>query len=200
MLTSTNLFRLEPFGLGKDQSYSWVHMDVTKYNDYLQDKFFVKEQSLIIGKKVIDIAKGLNLDKLCSCGGDFKPQAAKKPIQSKYKWSHSPFGNKIAEKESGNKYNICNKTKIGKNGKREVEVITNVKVVDTKIKDIVQKQKNKDLFAVGRYQLVPKTLNAAIAALKIDVDKNLDEEMQDRIFDEYLIKIKRPTIIFRRGW
>jgi len=43
----SNLFRLEPLELGKDQSYSWIHMDVTTYNDYLQDNFFVKEQSLI---------------------------------------------------------------------------------------------------------------------------------------------------------
>ncbi|AUS05682.1 hypothetical protein C1A40_09495 [Tamlana carrageenivorans] len=51
-----NNFRLEPIGLGKDQSYSWIHMDVTKYEQkYLTDKFFVKKQSLIKGKPLNEL-------------------------------------------------------------------------------------------------------------------------------------------------
>jgi hypothetical protein len=49
--------------------------------------------------------------------------------------------------------------------------------------------------AVGRYQLIPKTLNAAISSLGLDVNQNLDKEAQDKIFDEYLISVKRPKII-----
>lgn len=48
---------------------------------------------------------------------------------------------------------------------------------------------------MGRYQLIPKTLNSAIEKLGLNIDEKLDEEMQDKIFDEYLIKIKRPKII-----
>lgn len=63
------------------------------------------------------------------------------------------------------------------------------------IKEIQTKQKDRDVFAVGRYQLIPKTFSGAINSLSLDLNAFLDEEMQDKIFDEYLIKIKRPKII-----
>jgi|GEM_PF-3008752 len=112
----------------------------------------------------------------------------------KYKWSHSEFGNLIAEKESRNSYNLCNKTKII-NGVRKVFEVNNVKVIENSIKEIQDKQKGKELFAVGRYQIIPKTLKLAIVSLELDINKKLNQEMQDRIFDEYLIAKKRPKII-----
>jgi len=45
-----NSYRLEPIGTGKDESYSWIHMDVVKFeNKYKTDEFFVKEQSSVKG-------------------------------------------------------------------------------------------------------------------------------------------------------
>ena len=38
-------------------------------------------------------------------------------------------------------------------------------------------------------------MNSAINSLGLDTNEKLNEEMQDKIFDEYLIKIKRPKII-----
>ncbi|WP_282116359.1 peptidoglycan DD-metalloendopeptidase family protein [Cellulophaga baltica] len=111
-----------------------------------------------------------------------------------YKWAYSYFANIIAEKESNNNYNLCNKTK-KVNGVRKVFVVRDVKVVETTIKEIQKKQSDKELFAVGRYQLIPDTLNLAISTLGLDVDQRLDEIMQDRIFEEYLIDKKRPQII-----
>lgn len=182
------VFRLEPIGLGKDQSYSWIHMDVTKYTSYLDDKYFVKLQKDIEGDKLINIASKLKLTDLCNCGG-FKSNIQQKPKEKvKYKWSHSEFGNLIAKKESSDNYNLCNKTKGG------LKVVRDVDVVNTKIKDIVKKQTDRDLFAVGRYQLIPITFNAAIKSLSLDLNSNLDAETQDQIFDEYLIKVKRPKI------
>lgn len=107
----------------------------------------------------------------------------------KYKWAHSEFGNLIAQKESSDNYNICNQTKGG------LKVISNVRVVNLTIKQIQEKQAAKDVFAVGRYQLIPNTLNDAITKLKLNINDKLNEEMQDKIFDEYLIKLKRPKII-----
>jgi vgrG protein len=63
------------------------------------------------------------------------------------------------------------------------------------IEEIQKLQSKRDIFAVGRYQLIPKTLNAAVLNLGLDVKQKLDEENQDKIFDEYLIKAKRPQII-----
>ncbi|MGQ1911699.1 hypothetical protein ACT3CE_18205 [Marinifilum sp. RC60d5] len=110
-------------------------------------------------------------------------------IVGEYFLAHSAFANLIAKKESNDNYNLCNKTKGG------LSVVNNVNVIETKIKDIQQKQKDRDIFAVGRYQLIPNTLNSSIISLELDIDKNLDEKMQDRIFEKYLITIKRPEII-----
>jgi hypothetical protein len=50
----TNSYRLEPIGIGKNESYSWIHIDVVKFEDkYKKDEFFVKEQSSVKGKTLI---------------------------------------------------------------------------------------------------------------------------------------------------
>jgi len=183
------VFRLEPIGLGKDQSYSWIHMDVTKFNNYLEDKYFVKQQKDIEGDKLVKKAFDLKLNNLCNCDG-FKSNDKQKPQEKyKYKWSHSEFGNLIATNESKDNYNICNKTKGG------LKIVNDVDVINTTIRDIISKQASRDIFAVGRYQLIPITLNAAIESLSLDLNSKLNAETQDKIFDEYLIKIKRPDII-----
>ncbi len=106
-----------------------------------------------------------------------------------YRWAHSPLGLLIAEKESNNNYNICNKIKGG------LRVVRSVKVVMLSIREIQEKQKSGKIFAVGRYQLIPITLKAAVKELKLDINQKLSESMQDRIFEEYLISKKRPQII-----
>jgi hypothetical protein len=72
MPNKSNKFRLEPIGTGKDESYSWIHMDVTKFNDYLNDSFFVKSQNEIIGKNIAQLANELGFKDMCNCGGGFK--------------------------------------------------------------------------------------------------------------------------------
>ncbi|WP_130224892.1 hypothetical protein [Escherichia sp. E13S3] len=52
-----------------------------------------------------------------------------------------------------------------------------------------------DMFATGRFQIIPSTLRSAVEELKLDVNSLYDESMQDKIFEEYLIKIKRKPII-----
>jgi len=105
------------------------------------------------------------------------------------KWAHSPFGNLIAQFESGGDYNICNETLGG------LSVVRDLKLTELTIKQVQEKQTARDIFATGRYQIIPKTLNSAINALKLDTSLKYDEVLQDKIFDEYLIDIKRPPII-----
>jgi hypothetical protein len=51
-----NSYRLEPIGTGKDESYDWIHIDVVKFEDtYKKDVFFIKEQSLVMGKKLFNM-------------------------------------------------------------------------------------------------------------------------------------------------
>lgn len=50
------------------------------------------------------------------------------------------------------------------------------------------------LFAVGRYQFIPRTLGAGIKKLQLDDSERFTSELQDRLFNEYLIPEKRPEI------
>ncbi len=63
------------------------------------------------------------------------------------------------------------------------------------ISEVMQAQKNRDMFATGRFQIIPSTLQDAVNKLKLDTSKIYNEEMQDKIFEEYIIKIKRPSFI-----
>ena len=51
------------------------------------------------------------------------------------------------------------------------------------------------MFATGRFQLIPDTLSAAVKCLNIDTNLKYDSAIQDKIFNEYLIKVKRKALI-----
>lgn len=51
------------------------------------------------------------------------------------------------------------------------------------------------MFAVGRFQIIPSTLCGAIETINLDKSSLFNKETQDLIFNEYIIKIKRPEII-----
>lgn len=186
-----NIFNLESTDVG---ATTWVHYDVREFDSiYLKDIFFVKTLADLNGKNIVSLALELGFMNTCSCTGGGSAKAdtkdTTKKIDSKYKWSHSEFGNMIAKKESSDDYNKCNKTKGG------LKVVNDVKVTESTIKEIQQKQSDRDVFAVGRYQLIPNTMKSAVTSLGLDKNGKLNEEMQDKIFDEYLIKVKRPKII-----
>ncbi|WP_336356510.1 hypothetical protein [Pseudomonas granadensis] len=63
------------------------------------------------------------------------------------------------------------------------------------IAELQQKQKDRDIFAAGRYQMVPDTINGAVKKLELASTLKFDEETQDKIFEEYLIKVKRKAFI-----
>ena len=50
------------------------------------------------------------------------------------------------------------------------------------------------VFAVGKYQVIPDTMDGAIASLRLDRNQPFSPQLQDRIFSEYLMKDKRPTV------
>lgn len=50
------------------------------------------------------------------------------------------------------------------------------------------------LFAVGKYQIIPSTLSAAVNKLSLNRDELFTPEIQDRIFSDYLIVHKQPAV------
>jgi hypothetical protein len=62
------------------------------------------------------------------------------------------------------------------------------------VADIQRGQRNHDFNAVGRYQIIGSTLDAAVKALRLTGYEKFDRALQDRIFNEYLIGQKRHAI------
>lgn len=50
------------------------------------------------------------------------------------------------------------------------------------------------LFAVGKYQIIPRTMDSAVEHLHLDPSQKFTPELQERIFADYLIAEKRPAI------
>ena len=106
----------------------------------------------------------------------------------KSNWQESPFVNLLGKVESKNDYsayNILNPLR-----SRYKTNLTNLT-----INQLQEKQNNEEIFAAGRYQIIPKTLSLAANYLKIDTSLKFDKIMQDRIFYDYLIRVKRKEII-----
>lgn len=49
------------------------------------------------------------------------------------------------------------------------------------------------LFAVGRYQVIPDTMRAAVKALKLDINQPFTPALQDKIMTDFLIKNRKNT-------
>lgn len=50
------------------------------------------------------------------------------------------------------------------------------------------------LFAVGKYQMIPKTLNEAVTKYGLKPDQKFDKDLQERLFRDYLVGSKRPDV------
>ncbi|MFM5169582.1 hypothetical protein ACEUAX_21490 [Aeromonas veronii] len=107
----------------------------------------------------------------------------------RYRWAHTSFANFLASVESNNDYSAYNKTtpKLKSFYKTDLTSLT--------LNELMQKQKEREVFAAGRYQIIPNTLKDAIMYLSLDISLKFDEETQDRIFDEYIIRVKRKKFI-----
>jgi hypothetical protein len=62
------------------------------------------------------------------------------------------------------------------------------------IKDVMAAQSGRQFFAIGKYQIIPATLQGAIDRLNVDTSKFFTDEFQEYIFRNYLIKLKRPDV------
>lgn len=109
-------------------------------------------------------------------------------------WAHSPFADLICEAESRNDYTAYNRTYPHPNP-THTEVHRKTSLTSMTIAQVMDAQSRFDMFATGRYQITPPGFNEAVRVLGLNSNALYDEAMQDRIFEEYIIKIKRPAII-----
>jgi len=107
------------------------------------------------------------------------------------------LGALIAGGESRGDYNAYNRgtTSDGKplpsTGKINLEAMTIAEIQAKQALSIVDKDR---LGAVGKYQLIASTLKSAVAALKLSADTKFDAATQEKIFTQYLLDAKRPSI------
>lgn len=111
------------------------------------------------------------------------------------------IGEALAKGESKNAggYNAAN---MGTRNNKIVGIQKPVKLEEMSIAEIMRRQsiqwgapnENEKLFAVGKYQMIPQTLADAVKSLHIDTSKNFDSVMQEKLFKDYLLGMKRPAI------
>jgi len=111
------------------------------------------------------------------------------------------LGDLIAKKgESGKAgYNAANMgTKGGKiQGLKQpvnLEQLTVGEVMERQAIKWGSKDEDKKLFAVGKYQVIPGTLKDAVTALGISKSDPFDAKTQERIFNDYLLKVRKPSL------
>lgn len=95
----------------------------------------------------------------------------------------------IAGGESGGNYNIYNyKISEGKYGAKtgNLEEMT--------INQVLAEQRKGKMFATGKYQIVPVTLEEAKIRMGLSGNEKYDAAMQERIFKEFLVGSKRKKI------
>lgn len=109
-------------------------------------------------------------------------------------WAHSPFAEFLGRVESKNDYTAYNRTWPHPKSTHS-QAYYNTNLTSMTLNQVMAAQKAHDMFATGRFQIIPDTLKLAVSSLNLDVNALYDNAMQDRIFEEYLIKVKRKPII-----
>lgn len=108
--------------------------------------------------------------------------------------SADSFADLIGRAESRNDYSAFNDTYTDGSGRRRVRASYNTNLTGMTLGEVMAAQAEGSIFAAGRYQVIPDTLREAAAHLKLDPNDKFDSSMQDRIFKDYLITVKRPQI------
>lgn len=100
---------------------------------------------------------------------------------------NSAFG-QIMKKAEGD-YNVANFKKA--DGRLGVKRFDHNNMT---VGQVMAAQARGEMFATGRYQIIPETLKGAVSAMGLKGNEKYDQTLQDRIFVEYLLKNKRKAI------
>ena len=106
----------------------------------------------------------------------------------------NPLGDLIIKGEGG--YNSYNR------GTKDHRIIPSDHPIDFSNMTLAELQRRQSLarsdpdriFAVGKYQLVPSTLNETVQHLKLKGAERFTPELQERMFADHLIREKRPEV------
>jgi peptidoglycan hydrolase-like protein with peptidoglycan-binding domain len=111
--------------------------------------------------------------------------------------SNQPLRDLIHRGESQNRgYNDYNGgTYTGSDGRQHIrESSRAIDFSSMTLGEVQARQHRGELFAVGLYQVIPRTMDRAVASLNLDPEQHFTPELQDRVFSEYLVTDKRPEV------
>ena len=73
------------------------------------------------------------------------------------------------------------------------ESVFGKKLSDMTVGEVMQLQAEDKLFAVGKYQIIPKTMKGFVRTMNISMDDKFDAATQEK-FKKYVIDFKRPIV------
>ncbi|RTL04740.1 hypothetical protein EKK58_09820 [Candidatus Dependentiae bacterium] len=83
----------------------------------------------------------------------------------------------------------------GKSGDSPNEKLNeNITIQEIRNRQALPQGDKRRLFAVGKYQIIPSTLEEAVVKLRLDPNTKFTPEVQEYIFRQYLMKIKSPSV------
>lgn len=101
------------------------------------------------------------------------------------------LGNLISRGEGG--YNSYNRGYAGDAHGQTIDLST-MTLAEVQTAQHLERHDSHRLFAVGKYQIIPDTMDGAVRSLHLDSNQKFTPELQDRVFADYLISEKRPAI------
>jgi len=101
------------------------------------------------------------------------------------------LGKVIARGEGG--YNSYNRGVAGDAKGAQID-FSQMTVAEVMRRQDLPKADSDRLFAVGKYQFTPNTLEAAVTTLGIDKNAKFTPQLQEKLFADYLIDEKRPQV------
>jgi peptidoglycan hydrolase-like protein with peptidoglycan-binding domain len=103
----------------------------------------------------------------------------------------SRLSNLIGSGEGG--YNSYNRGVAGDSGGREID-FSQMTVGEIMRRQDLPRNDPQRLFAVGKFQIIPDTMEETVRALGIDRNARFTPALQERMFHDYLIDEKRPAV------
>lgn len=90
-------------------------------------------------------------------------------------------------------YNSSNRGRAGDSGNARLD-LTGMTVGEIMRRQDLPRNDPDRLFAVGKFQIIPGTMEETVRAMGIDRNQRYTPELQERMFADYLVDEKRPAV------
>ncbi len=111
------------------------------------------------------------------------------PIATQY--GPTALSNLIGSGEGG--YNSYNRGRAGDSGGREID-FSQMTLAEIMRRQDLPRNDPERLFAVGKFQIIPGTMEETVNAMGLDRNQRFTPELQERMFADYLVDEKRPAV------